>query len=899
MQVGERLRRGESPARSLRVLWGADSSAHAALRRAARRLLSWSMLPMAGLALGAPRAAAQQHVPSGYEEGLFDVAMVGLPPTSMSVLVSPRGKFLLPVRATLDPLAVPYELAVDSSVLRVSRPAGIGQATLSWGADRAVTVVTKIPVDSDDVFVDGANVYVAAQRLGELIEATIDVDVATLTISIKRDAGFPAQIKLDARQRRRDEALLAIGDETSEPSGSIPFRPRSGAGVLEWSLGGPLHRESAPSTVDLRGGMGLYGGMLQLHGMVLVGSAEATTSVLDREVSYRRVFPGNRWLQQLSLGNVQSEGAEARPMQGIALTNAPFVRGLQFADVAFSRPLPPGWEYEVYEGSRLVGFADENRSGPMNVPLRYGTTPLRVRLYGPAGEIVESNVSYVIPVEQLRGGEWQYAAGGGRCAQAQCSGLWYADLRHGLSRTLTVQAGADARRDSTWGGIRPYGAVSYLPAPGWITGIQARRDSYVRGSVQSYSEGHVDGGVSAGLNLPGEGGVSISNGVDAVWFAQSTLRIRGVFPRLTDRAFTLSSRMESPQHGGVSQWDLSATAPIRIGMLELGVQSDPFAIARGAALGPPLMRIAPTIALGRGIFRRLAYPVIRLETGIQQGALVQWEGAVSLQPGKGFVSVSVRHAPGLGGTQLTVGGSYALGLGRVLARMSRRGGDQIDGGFSASGAVAFGSVRHVTPLEYGGLGLAGVEGHVFRDLDGDGRLGPQDEPVGGVTVRIGGLLARTDSAGRYSLWNVLPYQAVNVQLDTLSLEDPAWVPALPARALRPSPQQYTSIEFGLVRTREVVGQLVAGARIPTLAGVGLELRDAVSGSLHAARTFSDGAFYFSRVRPGRYRLTLAKSSSSALGIDAPPQVDVEVGASGDEIVELPPIKLERSPPTAP
>jgi hypothetical protein len=210
--------------------------------------------------------------------------------------------------------------------------------------------------------------------------------------------------------------------------------------------------------------------------------------------------------------------------------------------------------------------------------------------------------------------------------------------------------------------------------------------------------------------------------------------------------------------------------------------------------------------------------------------------------------------------------------------------------------VAFGSVRRATPLEYGGLGLAGVEGHVFRDLDGDGELGPRDEPVAGVTVRIGGLLARTDASGRYSLWNVLPYQAVNVQLDTLSLEDPAWVPALPGRALRPSPQQYTKIEFALVRTREVVGQLAPGARVATPAGVGLELRDAMSGSLHTARSFSDGAFYFSRVRPGRYRLTLAKSSSTALGIDSPPQLDVVVGADGSDVVDLPPIKLERAAP---
>ena len=782
-QVRERSSRGDSATRSRAARLGATWVG------IARRGLRGVMPLVAASVLGVSTLRAQDRVPPGYEEGLFDLTIVGAAPTSLPVLVSPRGKFLLPVRLLLDPLGVPYEIVMDSSLLRVTRPAGVGRATLWWSGARRLEVLAPTPVDSDDVHVDGASVFVSATRLGELLEASIDVDVGTLAISVTREGGFPSQIKLDARQRRRQEALLALSEEYGEPTGRVPFRARSGLGVLEWTMGGPLRRTSAPSTLDLRGGMGLYGGMLQLHTSVSTGSAGESVNLLDQKISYRRVIPGNRWLQQFSLGNVVAEGAEARPMQGVTLTNAPFVRGLQFGDVAFSRPLPPGWEYEVYEGARLLGFADDSRSGPLNVPLRYGTTPLRVRLYGPAGEVVESSVSYVIPIEQLRGGEWQYATGAGRCV-TECSGLWYADLRHGLSRRLTVQGGADAQRDSGWQAVRPYGALSYLPAPGWTASVQARRSSYVRASVQSYTEGRVNGGVSAGLNFPGEGGISVSTGSDAVLFAQTTLRIRDLLPRFTERAVTLSSRIERPRNGGTSQWDLAASLPMPLGMLDVGVQSDPFAITQGAPQGAALVRMAPTIALGRGIFRRLAFPVIRLEAGLQKGQLVQWEGALSMQPGRGFVSVSLRHAPGLGGDQLTVSGSYALGLGRVIGRMSSRRG-QIDGGYSASGAVAFGSVKRATPLEYGGLGLSGVQGHVFRDLDADGKQGPGDEPVAGATVRIGGLMTRTDGAGRYSLWNVLPYQAVNVQIDTLSLVDPAWVPALPARALRPSPQQYT------------------------------------------------------------------------------------------------------------
>ena len=867
-------------------------------RRVARRAyiarLRRALVPLAFSVLCAAPLRAQQQIPAGWEEGLFDVVAVGLPPSSVSVLVTPRGKFLLPVQAMLEPLAVPYRVSADSGVLRITRPAGVGTASLWWSGQRHIEVATTAPLDSDDVHFDGTRVFVAANRLAELIEGTIDVDVGTLAIAIRREGGFPSQIKLDARQRRREEAMLAAEDD-DQPSG-VPFRGRTGAGVVEWAMGGPLSRSNAPSTVDLRGGMGLMGGMLQLHGMMGVGAAEGGVDLSNGEVTYRRVFPERRWLRQVQLGNVVGEGAEARPMRGITLTNAPFVRGLRFDDVAFSRPLPPGWEYEVYEGARLVGFADDNRSAPMNIPLRYGTTPLRVRLYGPAGEVVESSVSYVIPIEQLRNGEWQYAAGAGQCAQ-QCSGMWYADLRRGVSRSLTVQAGADAQRDSAWGSVRPYGAVSFLPSAGWTAGIQARRSSYVRASVQSFTDTHLSGDMTAGLNMPGEGGVAITTDADAMWFAQSTLRLRGVLPGLTQRAFLLSSRLEAPQHGGEGRWDVSATTPIPIGILEFGLQSDPFALADTTVPRAALVRVAPTIWLGNGIFRRLAYPVLRLEAGLQRGGLTQWEGAISLQPGRGFVSVAVRHAPGLGATQLTVSGSYALGLGRVIGRMMRHG-QQLDGGYSASGAVAFGSVRHATPLEYGGLGLSGVEGHVFRDVDGDGKLGGSDEPVANASVRIGGLVTRTDARGRYAIWNVLPHEAVNVRIDTLSLEDPGWVPALPARALRPSPQQYSRVEFGLVRTRELTGVLLPGPKVATTAGVGLELRDVEGGALYTARTFSDGAFYISRVRPGRYRLTLAPSSATALGITTPPQVDVVIGGDAETVVEVPAITLQRDAPGA-
>src|SRR6478752_5653148 len=126
------------------------------------------MLALCGA--GALRAEAQGHIPPGYEEGLFDVLAPGLPQQSVPVLVTPRGKFLLPVRAVLDPLGVPYRVASDSGVLRVTRPAGIGTASVWWLGARRLEVATATPLDSDDVYVDGPTIFLAANRFSELIE---------------------------------------------------------------------------------------------------------------------------------------------------------------------------------------------------------------------------------------------------------------------------------------------------------------------------------------------------------------------------------------------------------------------------------------------------------------------------------------------------------------------------------------------------------------------------------------------------------------------------------------------------------------------------------------------------------------------------------------------------------
>ncbi|HEX5970484.1 MAG TPA: hypothetical protein VFY85_01075 [Gemmatimonadaceae bacterium] len=844
------------------------------------RLPCARLLILFALATHAPVAQAQD-APRGFDEGLFELAAPELPAVTLPLLVSPRGAFLVPVHALLSALGVPHRILRDSAQLRVSRPGSGTEVVLSWtSADSASLVATS------------SEVWVAAPRLAAMIDGTIDVDLATLTVHVSREGGFPAEIHEEAQQRR-DDARRRLALEAGSTPPAVPFVPRTGFGVAEWSLGGPVAPFASPTSVSGRIGLGVLGGMLKTHFVTRLANAAGAGPRTEADGSFLRVFPDGHWLRQLQLGDIVSDGAQAHAMRGASITNAPFVRDLQFGEVPFAQPLPAGWEYEVYEGDRLVGFSDASGGGAVSVPLRYGTTPLRVRLYGPAGEIRESAVTFVIPVDQLHAGEWQYAAGGGRCALQQCDALGYAELRHGVRRWLTMQLGMDGLRDSTHTDRRGYGAVSIVPAAEWAVQLQARERAYVRGSLTHDGDDRVIGNVSAGMNEAGQGGIGVST-AEGAWFVSSSLRLLHLLPRLGSRGLNLGSRFERDRATASNRWDVSVSTPIRRGLLELGVQSDPLAQVHPDSAGSPIVRVAPSFSIDAGRLSGLGVPIVRLEGGFQASRLVQWEGALSIQNSVGYTNVALRKLHGIPGTQVVVSATLTTTGARLLTRVSSRAG-HVDGGYSATGAVAVGSVRRATPLAYGGLGYSGVEGRVFQDVNGSGTYDTTDHPVANAMVRVGGLRVRTDSSGRYSSWSATPYERVEVELDTLSLEDPAWVPAVPSHFLRPSPHQFTGVVFPLVHTREVLGRLTPDSGMAVPAGVSLELRDSTTGGLYLTRTFGDGAFYISRMRPGRYRLTVSASSLAVLKA-ASPEVWVVVPMEGEEAIEVPPIALHAAAP---
>jgi hypothetical protein len=123
-----------------------------------------------------------------------------------------------------------------------------------------------------------------------------------------------------------------------------------------------------------------------------------------------------------------------------------------------------------------------------------------------------------------------------------------------------------------------------------------------------------------------------------------------------------------------------------------------------------------------------------------------------------------------------------------------------------------------------------------------------------------------------------------VEVDTLSIADPLWVPASLVIRLGPGPNSYEAVDVGLLPASEAAGQVVFGDGRAGVGGVPVLLRHTGSGAVTRTVTFSDGSFYAIGLRPGEYEATVPAEILDRLGADQLP-IRFRADASGEGATE--------------
>jgi hypothetical protein len=733
----------------------------------------------------------------------------------------------------------------------------------------------------------GDELYASTAALGAALGIDFQADFGELILVASHTSDLPVVRRLAREQRRR--TLLGLPATTPWETTLARNRRVADGAVLDWAYTGALTDPVGASLLQLGLGAELLGGSLELQ---YAGQQSDAGGSTDLRSSWSGVWPGGRWLRQLRLGDIVPGARRGRVLRGIELTNAPFLRPAAFGQELLDGSLPDGWELDLYQDQQLLGYTAAGATGhyALDVPLQYGANPIEMVAYGPNGEVVHRRRTVQVPFDRLPDGRFEYAVSGGACHGEPCAGALSLSARYGVTSWLTAETGSDNFwRDSLPDLWHPYALVSAAVTSSTSLTLEGVSRGLVRGRADfdPTPDLHLDvehTRFASGVPSPLISGAERDR-TDAVVFwrtrpaSGSIVQLALSHTRLATGAsdaerLALTSRLGNLRVvTGVHHRRLPTTADAS----QVGIDGAGDLVLRGP--GPVLRNLflrgdlsLETSGLSRvtlGVGRQLAGP-IRLDVG---GGWTRGQGGMALD------LALTTNLPGLRGVSRS----------RYTAAAGLEGTNLLEGSATYDG--------HLRRVELGNgplIGRARVVGRVYRDLDGNGIQGTEEPGVAGVRLRVGSRGVTTDSLGRYSAWDLVPFEATSVEVDTLSIDDPLWVPASLVYRLVPGPNSYDAVDVALLPASEAAGRVVLGDDEAGVGGVAVVLRHVSSGATVRITTFSDGSFYATGLRPGAYEATVTRETLDLLKArQTPASFAVAAPQSGpvDGIV----VRLRREP----
>src|SRR5712664_2429995 len=773
-----------------------------------------------------------------------------------------RSEVLLPLSQFFQLVEIRHRLTPDGRLEATVDP-GNRRIVIDPRGDSMQYGDRRVRIEREFIRFESPELYVGSERLGDLLGVMFAVDWSDLTATVVDPSSLPI-----ARRLRREAAREAYLRRPDAMRADVTFglqRPSWDGVVVDYSLFSPSTDPVAGSTYGFGLGADVGGGSLEILAQS-VGRAELGRLHVD--ASWTGVWRENRWVKQLRLGDVASTGPRARALEGVSITNAPFVRPSLLGSLRYAGGLEPGWSVEAYRGGDLVAYDSAGASGGFSIalPVRYGENPVDFVAYGPFGEIREFNRTYRVLTELLPARQFEYGIAGGRCPQPSfiCNATANLDLRYGATARWTVQGGLDQFwRDSLPDRTHPYATLLGNPSNEWAIQGEVVGAGLVRGALRY--EPSVD------LRVDGEyvHFTRDSASVLAVPGRRAQWTVTGFFrPKTSHGFFFFDGRFEriSTDAGAVTRTRLGASLQTDEMRFLPYVRTEHGPTTTGEYVGLATF-VMPQARWGRFLSQTLLRTNAEIE---RRAGLVSWSAFAAHPLVRGVrIEVGANWQRGDAGLTYTVTVTSYFSAMRAVTSMLAPPGQPVSATQFLQGSVLWDRRTDRLGVAPGpSLERSGLSGRVFMDVNANGIRDAGEPAIANARVLVGSMSARTDSSGAYRVWDLVPFEPVIVSLDSVSLDSPLLVPLFARTSIVPGPNRFRSLDIPVVEAGVIEGRVVRnGAGV---GGVTLILADRRSGIRRTLVTFNDGAFYLMGVKPGDYELTVEEQVLDALAVDAEP-----------------------------
>ena len=735
------------------------------------------------------------------------------------------------------------------------------------------------------------DIYVESRLLGKWLNMEFDIDLYASRVWVRSDEKLPFLARIE-REKRIAQALsrlnLAEQQYPSHHEGykdySIPFIDQT------LRLG---QRFSDAGNVTTFNSITYATADLMQHESAWYLSINEQDGVDDFRATFGRTDPeggllGSMKAKEYKFGHVAEPrvGLINLPGQlepGVSVSNYPVGRQIEYDRHRFIGELLPGWEVELYQNNALIGYQQTAVNGQydfQNIPLLFGNNHFRLVFYGPKGEIKEESKLFQLSQALTKQGEHYYRAStttddiGGQRTTAQYD--------YGISKNLS----------ST------FNLVS-IPIQDASEVVQ---HNYLKAGLTGFWDALL---TSASIISDSESGSAVE--IDLQTRIKET--IIGFNDIHLNNFFSEEYLLSSAEITRSSNLRISTAIPPsflpRI-PVAFGFKRDEY------AAGGELLEITNQLSMStRGVAitnyltnqqvtgqQATTNGNLQISTNINQVRLRNTIG-YALKPDKELTNIALTLDPGqyqdyrlsfginhslqqdlteYSATANKISGKYSLSFG---ARYNSNNEINLDLSFS----VGFGYEPRRERWQQDSRTIANhgsISARFFLDANQDGIFNGGDDPIEGTGVRLNGGYnnERSDEEGILFLTGIPAHNPTNLVIAPETLVDPLWTAALDGVRVVPRPGHAIQIDFPIFTTGEIDGtiNLVKNGKQHGVGRVTVELVDQNNRIITTTETAYDGFYILSGVPLGDYRVRIAKTQLSTLGLQSINEESVSIKA---------------------
>ena len=397
--------------------------------------------------LGSAAYAIEENSDADWEEVYLSFRYQGVIDEIVIAIAKDDG-FYIPVTALFELFAINYELNPTRFALSGYYLIASNKYTLDF-SNYSASLGDKIyKLPASDFLIRDLDYFVKPEVLNKIFGLDLQVDLSRLVLRLKTKNTLPILARYQKRisfERRMKYAQ--VPDEWYPLKYDRNTRTLNG-GLFDYSLYSTVSKNSNYMNLNTTLGGELLSG--DIRGKILTTSNAYGTTLDATGFRWRYVRDISPWFTRFNFGEITSKGLLSRSITGISVSNEPLLTRKSFDQYIIDGNTDPEAEIELYQDNRLVEVrkADDVGYYRFYVPLSYGISRFKIRIYAKQGNIIELDRRVEVPFSFLPPGEFRYQVHAGLQSNddpliPENHQLGQFEFSYGVNTWLSVKTGLD------------------------------------------------------------------------------------------------------------------------------------------------------------------------------------------------------------------------------------------------------------------------------------------------------------------------------------------------------------------------------------------------------------------------------------------------------------------------